>query len=59
MTRCPQECNVSERRQKGIKKRKRGVEEEKSMRARKAMIEEEIDVEMPNVVELIMIEKND
>jgi len=30
MTRCPRECNVSERRQKGIKKRKRGVGEEKS-----------------------------
>jgi len=30
MTRCPQECNVSERRQKGIKKRKRGVGEEGS-----------------------------
>jgi len=30
MTRCPQECNVSERRQKGVKKRKRGVGEEKS-----------------------------
>jgi len=32
MMRCPQECNLSERRQKGIKKRKRGVEEEKSTR---------------------------
>jgi len=59
MTRCPQECNVSERRQKGIKKRKRGVGEEKSMKTQKATIEEEIDVDMPNVVELIMIKKND
>ena len=30
MTRCPQECNVSERREKGIKKRTRAVGEEKS-----------------------------
>jgi len=30
MTRCPRECNVSERRQKGIKKRIRGVGEEKT-----------------------------
>jgi len=30
MTRYPQECNISERRQKGIMKRKRGVGEEKS-----------------------------
>jgi len=32
MTRCPQECNISERRQKGIKKRRRGVGDEKSTR---------------------------
>jgi len=30
MMRCLQECNVSGRRQKGIKRRKRGVGEEKS-----------------------------
>jgi len=59
MTRCPQECNVSERRQKGIKKRKRGVGEEKSMKTQKATIEEEIDADMPNVVEPITIEKDD
>ena len=29
MTRCPHECNISERRQKGIKKRKRSREREK------------------------------
>jgi len=45
MTRCPQ--------------RKRGIGEEKSMKTQKATIEEEIDAEMPNVVELITIEKND
>jgi len=59
MMRCPRECNISERRQKGIKKRRRGVGDEKSMKSWKAMIEEEIDVEMPNVVELTTIEKND
>jgi len=59
MTICPQECNVSERRWKGIKKRKRRVGEEKSTRTQKATIEEEIDVEMPNVVELITIKRND
>jgi len=59
MMRCPRECNVPKRRQKGIKKRKRGVGEEKSTKTQKAMIKEEIDVDMPNVVELIMIEKND
>ena len=59
MMRCPRECNISERRQKGIKKRRRGAGDEKSMKTWKAMIKEEIDVEMPNVVEPIMIEKND
>jgi len=59
MMRCPRECNVSERRQKGIKKRRRGVGDEKSMKTWKATIEEEIDAEMPNVVEPITIEKND
>ena len=59
MMRCPQECNISERRQKGIKKRKRRVGEEESTKTQKATIKEEIDVEMPNVVELITIEKND
>ena len=49
---------VSERRQKGIKKRKRGVGEEKSTKTWKATIKE-IDADMPNVVETIMIEKND
>jgi len=57
--RCLRECNVAERRQKGIKKRRKGVGDEKSTRSQKATIKEEIDVEMPNVVELIMIEKND
>ena len=42
-----------------MKKRKRGVGEEKSTRTRKATIEEEIDVDMPNVVEPITIEKHD
>jgi len=32
MARCPRECNVSERRQKGIKKRRRGVGNKKSMK---------------------------
>ena len=59
MMRCPQECNVLERRQKGIKKRKREVGEEKSMKTQKATIKEEIDADMPNVVELITIKKND
>jgi len=59
MMRCPRECNVAERRQKGIKKRRRGVANKKSTKSWKVMIEEGIDVEMPNVVELIMIEKND
>jgi len=59
MMRCPRECNISERRQKGIKKRRRGVGDEKSTRTQKVMIREEIDVEMPNVVEPITIEKND
>ena len=57
MTRCPWECNVSERRQKGIKKRIREVGEEKPTKTRKVTIEEEIDADMPNVVEPIMIEK--
>jgi len=57
MTRCPRECNVAERRQKGIKKRRRGVGDEKSTKSQKVMIEEEIDAEMPNVVEPIMIEE--
>jgi len=35
------------------------VGDEKSMKTQKAMIGEEIDAEMPNVVELITIEKND
>jgi len=39
--------NVSERRQKGIKKRKRRVGEEKSMKTQKATIKEEIDADMP------------
>jgi len=56
MMRCPRECNVAERRQKGIKKRRRGVGDEKSAKLQRVMIEE-INVEMPNVVELIMIEK--
>ena len=59
VTRCPRECNIAEKRQKGIKKRRRGVGDEKSMKSQKVMIEEEIDVEMPNVVEPIMIKKND
>jgi len=59
MTRCPRECNVAERRQKGIKKRRRGVGDEKSTKLWRVMIKEEIDVEMPNVVEPITIEKND
>ena len=59
MMRSPRECNVAERRQKGIKKRRRGVGDEKSMRSQKVTIKEEIDVELPNVVEPIMIEKND
>jgi len=59
MMRCPSECNVTERRQKGIKKRRREVGDEKSAKSPKVTIEEEIDAEMPNVVELIMIEKND
>ena len=56
MMRCLRECNIDERRQKGIKKRRKGVGDEK---LQKVMIKEEIDVEMPNVVELITIEKND
>jgi len=59
MTRCLRECNVAERRWKGIKKRRRGVEDKKNMKSWKVMIREEIDVEMPNVVEAITIEKND
>jgi len=51
--------NVAERRQKGIKKRRRGVGDEKSAKLQRVTIKEEIDVEMPNVVELIMVEKND
>jgi len=51
MTRCPRECNVSERRQKGIKKRKRGRRgRAKYESAKTATIEEEIDADMPNVV---------
>jgi len=50
---------IAERRQKGIKKRRRGVGDERSTKLWKVMIEEEIDAEMPNMVELIMIEKND
>jgi len=59
MMRCPRECNVAERRQKGIKKRRKGVGDEKSAKLWRVMIEEEIDVEMPNVVGPITIEKND
>jgi len=59
MTRCPRECNVAGRRQKDIKKRRQGVGDEKSARLWPVMIEEEIDVEMSNVVELIMIKRND
>jgi len=59
LMRCPRECNVAERRQKGIKKKRKGVGDEKSMKSWKVMIEEEIDAEMQNVVALIMIEKND
>ena len=58
MMRCPRECNIAERRQKGIKKRRRGVGDERSAKLQKVMIEE-IDAEMLNVVELITIEKND
>ena len=39
MTRCPRECNVAERRQKGIKKRRKGVGDEKSTKLWRAMIE--------------------
>ena len=59
MMRCPRECNVAERRQKGIKKRRRGVGDEKSAKLWKVVIKEEIDVEIPNMVEPITIEKND
>ena len=59
MMRCLGECNVAGRRQKGIKKRRQGVGDEKSTRLWTVMIEEEIDAEMPNVVEPITIEKND
>ena len=38
MMRCPRECNVSERRQKGIKKRNRGVGEEKSTKHKKLQL---------------------
>jgi len=34
MMRCPRECNVAERRQKGITKRRRGVGDEKSYNQR-------------------------
>jgi len=57
--RCPRECNVAERRQRRIKKRRRGVGDEKSMKSQKVTIKEEIDVDMPNLVEPIMIKKND
>jgi len=55
MMRCLRECNIAERRQKGIKKRRKGVGNEKSTKSWKVMIKKEIDVEMPNVVELIKI----
>ena len=58
MTRCPRECNVAGRRQKGIKKRRQEVGDEKSARLWSVMIKEEIDVEMPNVVEPITIKRN-
>jgi len=57
MTRCPRECNTAGRRQKGIKKRRQGVGE--GTRLWSVTIEEEIDAEMPNVVEPITIKKND
>jgi len=59
MMRCPRECNVAKRRQKGIKKRRRGVGDEKSTKSQNVTIKEEIDVEMPYVVEPIMIKKSD
>jgi len=59
MTRCPRECNVAERRQKGIKKRRQGVGDERNAKLWTVTIEEEIGVEVPNMVEPITITKND
>ena len=56
MLRCLRECNIAGRRQKGIKKRRQGVGE--GTRLWLVTLEEEIDAEMPNVVELITIEKH-
>jgi len=57
MMKCLRECNTAGRRQRGIKKRRQGVGE--GTRLWSVMLEEEIDAEMLNVVELIMIKKND
>jgi len=59
VTRCPRECNIAGRRQKGIKKRRQEVGDEKSARLWSVTIKEEIESEMPNVVEPIMIKRND
>jgi len=50
MTRCPRECNVAGRRQKGIKKRRQVIGRAACCCLWLVMIKEEINMEMPNVV---------